>query len=432
MLLQPELELFLAVAAFHRAEPDRLVRASGGERVEFAEPREPGAVQAQPSELDLRLLQPREHRDGLRRPSLCRRCGVVHLVRHSRAEPAERRHLLLQDELVLHGTEPMQGLLERGVPRSELRLLLAELLLAPAERLLGGLALAEVAEDAGVVAVGADRPRRQREFDGDLDAGLGERGQLDGLSDHMRLTGLGVPRDAGAVQLPIVLGDDELERPADRLGLGVSEDARRGRVPRHDPAGVVGGDDRVDRRLGDGAELLLGLHPLADVADDARVVALIVEEPRRQRELDRELRAILSERRELDGRADHVGLATAAHAMDGGAMQVAEPLGDDELELAPDRLGLGVPEEDGGGTVPAADDALGIRGDDRVGRRLHDGTELRLRLAQRHARAGDRDLAFDAGDDLSRIERRRDEVVTGLKAAHAPLDVGLGSHEDHG
>ena len=103
-----------------------------------------------------------------------------------------------------------------------------------------------------------------------------------------------------------LLRDDQLEALADRLLLRVAEDLRGRLVPADDVSHVVGRDDGVDRRLGNRAELLLGLLALADVTDDAGVIALVVQEPGCQRQLDRELGPILAHGRELDSLADDV------------------------------------------------------------------------------------------------------------------------------
>ena len=100
------------------------------------------------------------------------------------------------------------------------------------------------------------------------------------------------------------MGHDDLQTLADGILGGVAENAGGRVVPADDRARVVGRDDRVDRRLGDRAELLLCLFTLADIADDARVVTLVANRPRRQRQLYRHLGAVLRARGELDRRAD--------------------------------------------------------------------------------------------------------------------------------
>jgi hypothetical protein len=55
----------------------------------------------------------------------------------------------------------------------------------------------------------------------------------------------------------VALGDDHFDRLADHLGLGELEQCRRRAVPGADPALGVAGDDGVDRRFHDRAELRL-------------------------------------------------------------------------------------------------------------------------------------------------------------------------------
>ena len=98
----------LAVAALEGAESHGVVGTAGGECVEFLEPVELPVAQPEPADAQADLLQSCEHDDGLGGSALRRRRGVVHLVRHPGAELAERRHLLLQDELVLDGGDALE------------------------------------------------------------------------------------------------------------------------------------------------------------------------------------------------------------------------------------------------------------------------------------------------------------------------------------
>ena len=124
--------------------------------------------------------------------------------------------------------------------------------------------------------------------------------------------------------------------------------------------------------------------------------------------------------------------SSGAHAFDAGSMQVAETLGDDQLQRPSHRLLLGVSEERRGGAVPAADTALVVRVDDRVDRRLHGRAELRLGLPVSHPDLRHRHLPGDALQDLAVVQGRRDDVVTRLQAAYAESQVDRGCHEDDG
>jgi hypothetical protein len=198
-------------------------------------------------------------------------------VRHAGAEFAEGGHLLLDDELVVSFVEAVQRFFQNLVLPFQLLRFFTQRLLAVAQRVLGTLALADVADDAGVVALVAYRPGRQGKFDWHLLAAAGAREQFDRGADHVAFAGGGEARHAVAVRVMETLGDDQFEALAERFLFRVAEDPRRCLVPADDIARVVGGDDGVDRRFGDRAELLLGLLAFADVADDAGVVALVVQ-----------------------------------------------------------------------------------------------------------------------------------------------------------
>ena len=83
------------------------------------------------------------------------------------------------------------------------------------------------------------------------------------------------------MRLVKTLGNNQLKTLANSILRRVTEDAGGSVVPTDDITRVVGGDDRVDRRLGDRTEFLFGLFALADVPDDTGKVAVFVQEPSR-------------------------------------------------------------------------------------------------------------------------------------------------------
>ena len=116
------------------------------------------------------------------------------------------------------------------------------------------------------------------------------------------------------------------EQPADLLGDGGE-----------DVGGVaLAGDERRDAPQGgllgrERAQLLVGAPAVRDVADVAGEQRRAVELGLRDRDLDREQRAVRSLALELDRVVDHpavAGLEVAPHA---AAVQRAQPLGDDQV-----------------------------------------------------------------------------------------------------
>jgi len=87
-------------------------------------------------------------------------------------------------------------------------------------------------------------------------------------------------------------GNYELETLPDRVLGSVAENPGCRLVPADDVACVVGRDDRIDGRLRDRPELLLRLFPLAYVADDAGIVAFVIQKPCGQRQLHGKLAAV--------------------------------------------------------------------------------------------------------------------------------------------
>ena len=111
--------------------------------------------------------------------------------------------------------------------------------------------------------------------------------------------------------------------------------------------------------------------------------------PHRERELERELAAVLAQADDLDGLADQArgGHAALGDALDAGVVHRAEALGHEDRERLADDLVLDVAEHQLGAAVPGDDVAVLVGGDDRVGGGLGDRAEAVLGLAQGVGRA---------------------------------------------
>ena len=181
-----------------------------------------------------------------------------------------------------------------------------------------------------------------------------------------------------------------LVRPGDRVGLDVPL-----------PAADVG-DPLCERELLLAAqELLVRGVALGDVADDLAEVAPVRALPARDRELEREQAAVLAQTRELDRTP---GLAAGMLALERRAVRVALGLGHEHRQRLAEHLLGSVAEHRRGARVPEEDVAVPVGEQDGLGRRLGDGTEARLGLAQRLlgllAHDDRPELGGDRGDHL--------------------------------
>ena len=319
---------------------------------------------------------------------------------------------------------------------------------------LEALALRDVADDAGHDDAVVGVQHREHDVDRELGAVLALAPQLEAHAEGDLRVALGRRQHGGEAlgdQRAGALGEELLDRAAQDLLAVVAEQLVGPRVGEADRAVLVDLDDRVRRGLEDGLELLLGLLALGDVADDAAEEARAGGLPHRERELERELAAVLAQADDLDGLADQArgGHAALGDALDAGVVHRAEALGHQDRERLADDLVLDVAEHQLGAAVPGDDVAVLVGGDDRVVGGLGDRAEAALGLAQRVGEllAGDQaaELAADVRGDLEQAVVRRDGLQRealddgeGLVAdrdregegtAQADLGAGLGARE---
>src|SRR5262249_46948942 len=105
-----------------------------------------------------------------------------------------------------------------------------ELIGVAAQLALGMLALADVAQDSGVVALALDGPGGERELDRDLDFILAQGGDFERLADDPARTALTHPAQSLPVVIPEALRNDELKWLTDGLLGAPSEDALGGAI----------------------------------------------------------------------------------------------------------------------------------------------------------------------------------------------------------
>ena len=197
---------------------------------------------------------------------------VLDLVRDAGGQRAERRQLLLDDELLLHRLQPLERVVQAPVRVGVLE----------RDRRVGG----EVAQDVQVVVGVRVRPEALGGDDADCTILVHERqvdDRRDGLAGHRRLVLADV-----ALVLPRHVLDDDLLPPLEAhdgepriVGQRIAERRQRLAVlPRRrefDPfPGFVAQADPEDRRvhqrvhvLVDGGDDLLDREPCGDVAPDA-------------------------------------------------------------------------------------------------------------------------------------------------------------------
>ena len=286
-------------------------------------------------------------------------------------------------------------------------------------------------EDGAVVGL----QRGDRDVDRELGAVLALAPQLEAHAQgDLRVLGLALQHGAEALgdQRAGALGEELLDRAADDLLAVVAEQLVGPGVGDRDRAVGADLDDRVRRGLEDGLELLLGLLALGDVADDAAEEALAGVLPHRERELERELAAVLAQADDLDGLTEQArgGEAALGDALDAGVVHRAEALGHQDRQREAVDLVLDVAEHQLGAAVPGDDVAVLVGGDDRVGGGLGDRAEAALGLAQGLGELGGGDhaaeLAADVRGDLEQA------VVRGDGVDREALDDGEGARRRSG
>lgn len=181
--------------------------------------------------------------------------------------------------------------------------------------------------------------------------------------------------------VPVVLRNDHLDGLAEHLVFTEPEDTFRRRVPRDDLSKRVDGQNRVDGRIGDGAESHLGFAPFADVTQDAGKEARGAECPGCQRQLDGQFVSVPVAREQFHRVTNHARRVPAIDTRDAGSMRFEKPFGNDDFERLPDRFGHAPAENGFGGTVPRENAPLRVGRNDGVNRRLGDRPEVGLRLA---------------------------------------------------
>jgi hypothetical protein len=158
---------------------------------------------------------------------------VVEVMRHASRQAADRLHLL-------------------GLPK---------LLVALLQCVLGLLALGDVADDGGERQAVGPAQRRYRKLAWKEGAVFLAPRDLDGLAQRQVVVGGGGER-RGVPGL-VRLRNQHHQRLAQHFVLGIAEHVLGAAIPERDVAVLVGGDDRVARRLRDRGEPLVGrLQPV--------------------------------------------------------------------------------------------------------------------------------------------------------------------------
>ena len=124
---------------------------------------------------------------------------------------------------------------------------------------LGFLLLGDIADDAGEEELLAAPPMRQRQLQREHLAVVAQALELDGLVAVLVVALLARACDAGDVLAVILAGHQPLQRFAQQLRPGVTEDLLGAAVPRNDAPAGIDRDDRVVRRLRHRAKAFLAL-----------------------------------------------------------------------------------------------------------------------------------------------------------------------------
>ena len=159
-------------------------------------------------------------------------------------------------------------------------------------------------------------------------------------------------------------------------------------------------------------------QPLADVADECGHVAAVLGLERRERDLDRKLRAVLPAPAQLQVAAHRPRLRIGDVTVAVLDMALADALREQQLDLLAEQLAAVVLEERLGLAVDEHDRSGGIDYDHRVGCRLQQRREPLLALAP------DR-VGADAGGDVAH-EGGREPAVLGLERTQGDVDRKLG------
>jgi hypothetical protein len=334
---------------------------------------------------------------------------------------------------------------------------LALLLVRAPDLGLGAHARADVAQDHGEELLVVDRCLRDRSFDRELGAVRAQGRQRDSRTHAARgVVGAAELLDVPAMDGAEPLGEEAVERPAERIRGGAAEHLLGRGVEQDDALARVDGDDRVHRGPDDRVEPLLagaglpleqssfGSHALGDVAQDDRQELFASHRRLRYRRLDPELAAVGTQRpkRRLEPHASR-RLPGAAEPLQVRAVDGPEPLGDETLERAAERL-RGAAAEHLLGRGVEHDDALGsVDRDDCVHRRLNDRVQPRRAFADVGAVARvalqapvDRDCKRQDESPGKGPERAHDQRVTAPPRqrllARGPDDQRNRSQDDHG
>ena len=141
----------------------------------------------------------------------------------------------------------------------------------------------------------------------------------------------------------------------------------------------MNGLDLADPR----AESRVGLHPRGDVADNAHAMPAALDLDGGQRERDRDLHAVFSERPHLVRLAQGGPLARTLERGEGGAVRLAVRWRRDELmQRLAECLGARVPEYPRGCRVPIRHPAFRIHQQDCVLGGIGDGRQPGIALPQ--------------------------------------------------
>lgn len=128
-----------------------------------------------------------------------------------------------------------------------------------AQRLLRILVNRDVPQDAREGDPPGRRPRGKSELQRKLGSVLSPSGQLDRRTDHVTLPGFDETAETLGVPIAEPFGHQGRQWLSDQLVRGVAEGSFGSVVEVRDVAPCVGRDDRIERRLGHGAEPFLAV-----------------------------------------------------------------------------------------------------------------------------------------------------------------------------
>ena len=278
-------------------------------------------------------------------------------------------------------------------------LLLARLDEVPEQRA----ALCEVARELGVLAARADVADEgraepalvgfdgaQRDVDRELSPVLPSPGELEIRAHRARARIAEVGRAVGGVTLSEALRKQDLHRLAHDLVAVVAEQPFRLAVHEHDRSAVVDDHHAVRCRLEQSREALLALSPhLLRTALFGDVPHSRGEEPslrrvdRAERQVHGELGPVLAAAGELDPDAGRPGRGIGEVLVTVLDVAPMEAIREEQLDGPAEELVALVSEQVDGLRVDEGDPPLVVDADDRIGRRVEQGTEHRLAATQR-------------------------------------------------